>query len=125
MIRLDIITTLVSLRTNKVQQDAFVSLINSIKDLGRRRNDIIHGFWSGVYDDEEGRPAHLPKITARGKIVRRVTKVTAEDVDELSSEIFRLTSEFLFYMDFYVWLSQQSPPQPDQIIDRSSRPTAD
>jgi hypothetical protein len=108
-VRLDIITALVSLRTNKVQQEAFVSLVNQIKEAGLRRNSVIHGFWLGVYHKEEGEPARLPRVTARGKVARRDTKVVAKDVEELSNHIFRLTRELLFLMDFYVSLPIRDP----------------
>jgi hypothetical protein len=65
---------------------------------------VIHGFWLGVHHDEEGKPARLPRVTARGKFVRRDTKVAAKDVEELSNHIFRLTHELLFLMDFYMSL---------------------
>lgn len=65
---------------------------------------MIHGFWDGVYHAEEDKPARLPRVTACGKLVSRETKVTAKDVEELSDHIFRLTSELLFLMDFYMSL---------------------
>jgi hypothetical protein len=115
-IRLDMLLSLVSLRTVAPTHKALGMLLEEIRKAGGERNDIVHGFWSGVHFDGPEPIAELPKASARGIVRFDVRRMTAAQIEAVADHIFRLNNQLLFLMKFFLSLDKRpllSKP-PDQ-----------
>ena len=106
-IRLDMLLSLVSIRTISPSHKALGSLLDEIREVGGKRNDIVHGFWSGVHFDRPEPAAEVSKVSARGVVKFDVREMTATKIEAVADRIFRLNRELLFLMDFFVSLDKR------------------
>jgi hypothetical protein len=101
-LRIDILESLTDLKlSDKTLKKELKAIVKELRDLKGKRNNIVHALWLSegpLPKTAKSRPKKKPyaaKVTARGVLKITKTTYTAKEIDNIASEISKLSDRMM------------------------------